>query len=115
MRIGARKTANKAVNRCGCRRVIGNVRFLVAARLPWSFRSKQLQFEKVMSLSTTQQLEETVRWLSTVELAAFRAWFAAFDAEEWDRQIESDVAAGRLDWLIQHAVADHRAGRCTDR
>ena len=68
-----------------------------------------------MSLSTTQQLEETVRRLSADELAAFRAWFAAFDAEEWDRQMESDVAAGRLDWLVQQALADNRAGRCTDR
>ena len=74
---------------------------LAAAQLLWLFSSKQLQFGKVTSVSTTQQLEETVRQLSADELAAFRAWFAAFDAEEWDRQMESDVAAGRLDGLVQ--------------
>ena len=47
--------------------------------------------------------------------AAFRAWFAEFDAQEWDRQFEADVAAGRLDWLIEEAREDLKAGRCTDR
>lgn len=37
------------------------------------------------------------------ERADFRAWYAQFDADEWDRQIEGDVAAGRLDWLIAEA------------
>lgn len=66
-------------------------------------------------MSTVAQLEEAVRQLSPQERAAFRAWFAEFDAEEWDRQIEADVAAGRLDWLIAEAKADRQAGRCTDR
>ncbi len=66
-------------------------------------------------MSTVQQIEEAVRQLSVDERAAFRAWFAEFDAEEWDHQLEADVAAGRLDWLIQEARQDLREGRCTDR
>ena len=66
-------------------------------------------------MSTVQQLEEAVRRLTPEELAAFRAWYAEYDAEAWDRQIEADVAAGRLDWLVQEAKADRQAGRCTDR
>ena len=50
-------------------------------------------------MSAIHQLEEAVRTLSTEERAAFRAWFAAFDNDDWDRQMEIDVAAGRLDWL----------------
>jgi len=42
-------------------------------------------------MSTVQQLENTVRQLSANDLAAFRAWFAEFDAEQWDRQFEADV------------------------
>lgn len=67
------------------------------------------------TMNTSQQLEEAVQRLSTQERAAFRTWFAAFDADEWDRQFEEDVASGRLDWLAEEARADHRAGRCTDR
>ena len=66
-------------------------------------------------MSTLQQIEEAVQRLSTQERAAFRAWFAAFDADEWDRQFEEDVASGRLDWLAEEARADNREGRCTDR
>jgi hypothetical protein len=43
-------------------------------------------------MSTIEQLEAAVRRLSNEEQAAFRAWFAAFDAAEWDRRIEADVA-----------------------
>jgi hypothetical protein len=66
-------------------------------------------------MSTVHQLEEAVRKLSDDERVAFRAWFAEFDAEEWDRQFEADVIAGRLDWLIDEARQDLRDGRCTDR
>jgi hypothetical protein len=62
-----------------------------------------------------EQLEAAVRRLSPAERAAFRAWFAEFDAEEWDRQLEADVNAGRLDWLAEEARQDLQAGRCTDR
>jgi hypothetical protein len=66
-------------------------------------------------MSNIQQLEEAVQRLSDQERAEFRAWFAEFDAAEWDRQFEADVAAGRLDLLAEEARADLRAGRCTDR
>lgn len=66
-------------------------------------------------MSTIQQIEDAVRQLSAEERAAFRAWFAEFDAEEWDRQLGADVSAGRLDWLINEARQDLREGRCTDR
>jgi hypothetical protein len=66
-------------------------------------------------MSAVHQLEEAVRRLSDEERVAFRAWFAEFDAEEWDRQFEADVNAGRLDWLINEARQDVRDGRCTDR
>lgn len=66
-------------------------------------------------MSTVQEIEAAVRQLSPDERAAFRAWFAQFDADEWDRQIEADVAAGRLDWLAQEARRDVREGRAVDR
>jgi hypothetical protein len=49
------------------------------------------------------------------EPAILREWYAHFDAGKWDRQFESDVAAGRLDWLAAEARKDLREGRCTDR
>jgi len=66
-------------------------------------------------MSTVEQLEEALRRLSPDERAAFRAWYAQFDAEEWDRQFEADVTAGRLDWLADEARNNRQEGRCTDR
>jgi hypothetical protein len=65
-------------------------------------------------MSNVKEIEEAVRRLGPTELAAFRAWFAEFDAELWDRQLELDVAEGRLDHLAEEALRDLREGRCTD-
>ena len=48
-------------------------------------------------MSSIQEIQSAVSKLSPEELAKFRDWFSEFDAEEWDRQFEQDVAAGRLD------------------
>ena len=53
--------------------------------------------------------------LSAAELAAFRAWFAEFDADAWDRRIEADIVSGGMDALADEALEDFRAGRCTER
>ena len=66
-------------------------------------------------MSTVQQVENAVKQLTPEELAAFRAWFAEYDADAWDRQLEADVSAGRLNWLVEEAKQDLREGRCTDR
>ena len=38
-----------------------------------------------------------------------------YDAAAWDRRIEEDIAAGRLDALADEALDDLRANRCTER
>lgn len=65
-------------------------------------------------MSTVQEITDAVCQLSPEDLVAFRAWFAKFDASVWDRQLEEDVAAGRLNQLAEEALQDLRAGRCTD-
>jgi hypothetical protein len=72
------------------------------------------QKEYPICMSTVHDIKEAVRQLSPEELAAFRAWFAEFDASAWDRQFEEDIAAGRLDRLAEEALRDLREGRCTD-
>jgi hypothetical protein len=66
-------------------------------------------------MSTVEEVEAALRQMTAEELAAFRAWYAEFDAQEWDRQLESDAASGKLDWLIEEARKDRQEGRCTDR
>jgi hypothetical protein len=65
-------------------------------------------------MSTVQEIAQAIRALPPQELTAFREWFATFDAEVWDRQLEQDVAAGRLDRFADEALGDLADGRCTD-
>jgi hypothetical protein len=62
-------------------------------------------------MTKVEKLEHEVRELTGEELAAFRKWFATFDAAAWDKQLEQDVKAGKLDAVADAALADHRAGR----
>lgn len=61
-------------------------------------------------MGTVEKLEEEVRALSPEELVQFRAWFLEFEWAAWDRQIERDAAAGKLDALGDKALRDHSLG-----
>ena len=62
---------------------------------------------------SVQELETAVSQLSPDDLARFTEWFEDYKANEWDRQIEADVRAGRLDALGRQADEDFEAGRVT--
>jgi hypothetical protein len=64
-------------------------------------------------MGDVENLERQVKDLSPEELAAFRKWFLAYDWEVWDRQLEQDVAAGKLDALAEKVLRDHAAGKST--
>ncbi len=59
-------------------------------------------------MSTIQEIEQAVGQLTREDLAAFRAWFAEFDADVWDRQFAEDVGAGQLHQLADEALQDLR-------
>jgi hypothetical protein len=65
-------------------------------------------------MSRVEQIEAEIRRMPPDELALFRAWFAEFDAELWDRQLEADVKAGKLDSLTARALREHEAGNSTE-
>ena len=63
-----------------------------------------------MSIS---ELESAVASLPPADLEAFARWFENYLADEWDRRIEEDVRAGRLDKAGRQADADFEAGRAS--
>lgn len=54
-------------------------------------------------MTTVETIEQQVKKLSPEELPEFRDWFLAYEWESWDRQLESDVKAGKLDELMRKA------------
>jgi hypothetical protein len=65
-------------------------------------------------MTTLDEIEKAVAKLRPDELARFRVWFETFEAERFDRRIERDAAAGKLDGLAEEALADFRKGRARE-
>ncbi len=59
-----------------------------------------------------KEIEQVVTQLPSGDLAAFAEWFEAYIADAWDRRIETDIAAGKLDQAAQAADKDFESGRC---
>ena len=62
---------------------------------------------------SVQELEAEVARLSADDMRKFAQWFEEFRADAWDRQIEADIASGKLDHLAKKADQDFESGRCT--
>ena len=65
-------------------------------------------------MSRIEQMEQRITALDQTELRSLREWFAQYDAELWDRQIESDANNGRLAALAEQALRDHDKGLTTE-
>lgn len=59
---------------------------------------------------SVKEIESAIKKLNKDELATLREWFEEFDAREWDRQLEEDVASGKLDRLAEQAITDFKSG-----
>jgi hypothetical protein len=64
-------------------------------------------------MERVEELEDAVRKLSPEELVAFRRWFEECSTQAWDRQMQADAQAGKLDALAEEALKDYQAGRTT--
>ncbi|MGM0655901.1 MAG: hypothetical protein ACQETR_11365 [Thermodesulfobacteriota bacterium] len=65
-------------------------------------------------MTALETIEREIRKLTEKELSEFRQWFAEFDADIWDAQIEFDAAAGKLDKLAQEALEEYEAGNAKE-
>jgi KaiC/GvpD/RAD55 family RecA-like ATPase len=62
-------------------------------------------------MARVEELANEVQRLNRDELAVFRDWFRKYDSDEWDKEIEEDVLAGRLDKFADEAISEHKAGK----
>lgn len=61
---------------------------------------------------SVQEIETEVARLPADELSRFSKWFEEYLADQWDRQIEADIMAGRFNAAGQRAEAEFKAGSC---
>ena len=62
-------------------------------------------------MSSVQELEMAVSQLSAKELLQFSEWFEELVADQWDKKIEADILAGRLDAVGKRADDEFLACR----
>jgi hypothetical protein len=65
-------------------------------------------------MSTLVEIEEAIEKLPPQSFRELRKWIAERDWQEWDAQIEKDVAAGKFDSLRRRVLADDDAGKCAE-
>ncbi len=62
-------------------------------------------------MTTVEKIQSEIKSLSLEEYARLRHWFFERDWEQWDRQIEKDTESGKLDFLIEEALAEKARGQ----
>ncbi|MEA2599413.1 MAG: hypothetical protein QOF89_405 [Acidobacteriota bacterium] len=59
---------------------------------------------------SVKEIEEAIAQLSTGDVAELMAWLEEHHAQLWDKQIEEDLEAGRLDALLSEVDDEYEAG-----
>ena len=49
---------------------------------------------------TVAEIKQAIFELPEADYAELKRWFNELDWDKWDRKLENDAAAGRLDWLV---------------
>jgi predicted esterase len=62
-------------------------------------------------MTKVEEIKVAIEALPKEEYVQLRRWFTERDWHEWDRQIEVDSAAGKLDYLIEEAFEEKKMGR----
>ena len=62
-------------------------------------------------MSRVEKIEAEIESLSEEEYVHLRKWFSEKDWGKWDRQIEADSEAGKLDFLVREALDEKAKGK----
>lgn len=61
-------------------------------------------------MTTIEQIEAAILTLPSDDFNKLRKWFLDLDDRRWDRQLEQDVAEGKLEALGEEAIAEFESG-----
>jgi hypothetical protein len=71
-------------------------------------------FSHGASMTQIEAIQAEIESLSSEDFARLREWIAEQDWQNWDRQIERDSAAGKLDFLRDEVQAAKQQGELRD-
>jgi hypothetical protein len=61
-------------------------------------------------LTAVEEIESAILKLSPQDVSKLAEWVLDLDERNWDKQIERDVAAGKLDFLAKEALEELESG-----
>ena len=61
-------------------------------------------------MSTVEEIKEAIDHLSAEERARLLTQLDPAPDDNWDRQMQADAATGKLDFLMEEAEAERKAG-----
>ncbi len=62
-------------------------------------------------MSTVDEIKQAIERLPKEEFWHLSSWVIQRHENEWDRQLERDIQAGRLDRFAQEALQEQREGK----
>lgn len=62
-------------------------------------------------MSTVEEIKSAILSLSREDYIYLCEWFSEKNWGQWDKEIERDSSSGKLDFLIEEAVAEKNQGR----
>ncbi|NER23629.1 MAG: hypothetical protein F6J96_23590 [Symploca sp. SIO1C2] len=65
-------------------------------------------------MTQVEHIQAEIEALSPEDFVRLRKWFADKDWQSWDKQLEADIAEGKLDFLRSEAMAAKRQGKLQD-
>ena len=65
-------------------------------------------------MTSVAEIQQAITSLPKSEYARLIRWLQDYDWEEWDREIEADVEAGKLDFLAERVAEAKRQGTLKD-
>lgn len=57
-------------------------------------------------MTTVEEIQVAIQSLSSQDVTYLRQWMSELDWDNWQREIEKDSDAGKLDFLIDEALAE---------
>ena len=65
-------------------------------------------------MASIDEVKSVIAHLPEKEFNSFVGWFVKFEEERWDKELEKDIADGKLDNLADEALNEFDVGKCSE-
>ena len=65
-------------------------------------------------MATIGEIKKTIAHLPENEFNSFADWFQKLEEERWDKELEKDIAEGKLDNFAKESLNEFKSGKCKE-